>query len=266
MADLIINTAKAVNHMSSNLNVLFRCHEYSIAQDMVLYNQTNAAILDKETFLKDRIDWASVKIDAVIVNNKSISKSISDIQDQIKSIHKMFSKSCYSISASMTSAPSAPPSHDLLSELAKISDNISSLSAQIGSINSLNPSPPTHAVSPPSIPKAATPAPVIPISILRNNTPIVSSAPTLPPSRPRSRASTPKPPFDPYSNFSIQGINEGHVWFSEKAATLPDDYISWWACVLTITRWGPPKPNGYYSGISHLAPTPDKQRFIMDCI
>ena len=266
MADLIINTAKAVNHMSSNLNVLFRRHEYSIAQDMVLYNQTNAAILDKETFLEDRIDRASVKIDAIIVNNESISKSISDIQDQIKSIHKMFGKSRYSISASMSSASSASPPQDLSSELAKISENISSLSAQIGSINSLNSSLPTRPASPPPVPKVATPAPTVPVSILRNNTPIVSSAPALPPSRPCSHTSTPKPPFDPYSNFSVHGINEGHVWFSEKASTLPDDYITWWARVLTIARWGPSKPNGYYSGISHLAPIPDKQRFIMDCI
>ena len=138
MADLIINTAKAVNHMSSNLNVLFRRHKYLIAQDMVLYNQTNAAILNKETFLEDRIDQASTKIDAVISNNESIANLISDIKDQIKSIRSLFGKSHHVISASMSSSSSVPPSHDFSLELAKISDNISSLSAQIGSINSSN--------------------------------------------------------------------------------------------------------------------------------
>ena len=182
----------------------------------------------------------------MITNNELVNKSIADILDQIKSICNMFGKSRHVLSLSMASASSLPPSHDFSSELAKISDNIPSLSAQIGSFNSSNSSLPTRPVSPPSIPipKAVTPIPTAPVSILRNNTPIVTSTPVLPPSRPRSRASTPKPPFDPYSNFSVHRINEGHIWFSEKAATLPDDYISWWAHVLTIARWGPTKPNG----------------------
>ena len=165
---------------------------------------------------------------------------------------------------------------DFSRDLERITSNISSLSAQIGSIqNSMKrpsspvshvpsvPIPPPH-VSVSSSVSSSRPLP----SILRNATPGPSATPRpKTPTNIPSRPNTPKIPDDLYLNFSVENINEGHVWFTEKAISLPEDNISWWARVLSLARWGPLKKNGFHVGVGYFqTPVLKKRLFILDCI
>ena len=211
-----------------------------------------------------------------------VGKSI----DLITNFRTAFGKSCYSFgtprpganltnSADDSSSPvPSAPMPDFSRDLEKITTNISSLSAQIGSIqNSIKrpSSPLTTQVSapPPHVPvPSLAPAPRPLTSILRNATPGPSVTPRpKTPTHISSRPNTPIIPDDLYLNFSVENINEGHVWFTEKAISLPEDNISWWARVLSLARWGPLKKNGYHMGIGYFqTPVLKKRLFILDCI
>ena len=165
---------------------------------------------------------------------------------------------------------------DFSRDLEKITSNISSLSAQIGSIQSsmkrpASPIPHSSHVSapPPHVPVPSSVPTSRPLtSILRNATPgpSVTPRPKSPIHTP-SRPNTPKIPEDLYLNFSIENINEGHIWFTEKAISLPEDNISWWARVLSLVRWGPLKKNGYHVGVKYFqTPVLKKRLFILNCI
>ena len=289
MADM----ARSLNRVTSNMDILFRRQEYSMRQSLTLCNQLRKSFVDLEYSTNQKLDSIQSGLDIVDRNTDGFSDKLENVHidvgksiDLITNFQTAFGKSRYSFGvprpgANLTNSPdissdSVPsvPMPDFSRDLEKTTTNISSLSAQIGSIQNLikRPSspishvsaPPPHVSVPPSVPVSSRPL----TSILRNATPGPSATPR--PNTPvhsPSRPNTPKKSEDLYLNFSVENINEGHIWFTEKAISLPEDNISWWARVLSLARWGPLKSNGFHVGVGYFqTPVLKKRLFILDCI
>ena len=210
MADM----ARSLNRVTTNMDILFRRQEYSMRQSLTLCNQLRKSFVDLEYSTNQKLDSVQSGLDMVDRNTDNFSSKLEHVHidvgksiDLITNFQTAFGKSCFSYgapplgapppSSSSDNSPSAPMP-DLSRDLEKITSNISSLSAQIGSIQSSMkcPSspishvpavPPTHASVSSSVPTSRS----LP-SVLRNATPGPSATP-----RPKTPIHTPSRPNTP---------------------------------------------------------------------
>ena len=288
---LMADMARSLNRVTTNMDILFRRQECSMRQSLTLCNQLRKSFVDLEYSTNQKLDSVQSGLDLVDRNTNNFSDKLENVHidvgksiDLITNFRTAFGKSRYSVGSILppkdgsssplsSSVPPSLPMPNLSRDLKKITSNISSLSAQIGSIQSSMKRPSSPVSHVPAPPPHASVSFLVPSSrplppILRNATPGPSATPRpKTPIHTPSRPNTPRIPEDLYLNFSIENINEGHVWFTEKAISLPEDNISWWARVLSLARWGPLKKNGYHVGVEYFqTPVLKKRLFILDCI
>jgi hypothetical protein len=291
---LAVNTAHAINGNSINMGVLLSRQEFAIAQNAVNSDKICSELVD--------VEFAQNKLASEVSSN---TKAISDLSLDLINFRKSMGKSRLD-NMNIDPVPNVkqpePQALSVLEELRILSANITSLAAQMGSmqnsIDNINsrlshPSaaPISNASGNPPVPHQTTPiqrkssfssknpfrkdlidlsSPGAPPASLPYNSPKPTQRPVTP-TQPNQPNPIPNPYIcDPLDNYKFE-LDEGHEWFTHKLielSSIPDKsyQIHSWARVLSMGQWGPILPSGLSLGIAYNQSLNKKKHFICECI
>jgi tetrahydromethanopterin S-methyltransferase subunit B len=217
---LLMNIAHAVNLSNLNMAVIARRQEYAIAQNIV-----TSVVND------DALRGVSYELHEMQTDLDNLSASVNDTNALRTPLN-----------------PATVPVFSGREELQKLSANVASLAAQMGTVQG----------SMSLLEKQL-------IDVVRPKTSNAAGNPPVPHSRPLPVSNQPNRPTTntrPEAN-----LTPGHKWFTEAANTLHENNILWWARILSMGRWGPLKQDGKPSHFGgRPASSTQLQDFIHACI
>ena len=269
------NSDSALNGIMQNLNVVLRRQEYSISQNLVQLENLNSSIVDVE--LAQQI--TDSKVDQ---NTESISKLSEDMINFRKSMGKSRADQQLFQPSSLNTTPPQQAS-DVLEELRRLSANVLSLASQFGAMqNSISnlenrfSSAQTEETfgNPPAPSQASQPSNQLPITLsnsnpwkntLGQNNPF-DTQPRQPPTQKISVTDRDQHVMQEYNLNYTSNLDEGHIWFSDKAISLDTKVITAWARVVSMGQWGQLQPDGSVLTVGFTANTQRKKQFLLQSI